>query len=64
MADAEAELRKKIIAIQRNPDLTPQEKARKCQDLMTFGGAGKAPAGVQHVCIISQILQYQHSKAV
>lgn len=44
MADAEAELRKKIIAIQRNPDLTAQEKARKCQDLMTFGGAGKAPA--------------------
>jgi hypothetical protein len=47
MAEAEAELRKKIIAIQRDPDLTAQEKARKCQDLMTFGAAGKPQAGAQ-----------------
>jgi hypothetical protein len=46
-AEAEAELRKKIIAIQRDPDLTVQEKARKCQDLMTFGATGKPKAGAR-----------------
>lgn len=46
MAEAEAALRKKIIAIQHDPDLTAQEKARKCQDLMTYGAAGK-PSGAQ-----------------
>ena len=45
MAEAEAELRKKIIAIQRDTELTAQEKARKCQDLMTYGAAGKPQTG-------------------
>ncbi len=48
MADADSDLRKKIIAIQRNPDLTPQEKAKQCQALMNpMGAAAQAKSGEQ-----------------
>lgn len=51
MADGDGDLRRKIMAIQGNPDLTPQQKGQAMQALMSSkwtavnGKAGAPSAG-------------------